>query len=134
MKINVTDGSISFELGTIRTTTNRSDFLQTPLGRAAKNDFANEIWRHYKIEPEPGIAGSIHFKGERIDRVFLLMTIPSDESNEWTEQHEHDRKSRHDGWLRAELGEPPYKYEWGEIVSEFDDRACVSEIIMVYGE
>jgi hypothetical protein len=134
MKINVTDGSITLERGAIQAGTNRSRFLDTPLGREAKNDFVNESWRHYRIEPEPGIVGSIHFNGERMDRVFLLMTIPSDDSNEWTEQHEHERKARHDAWLHAELGEPPFEYTWGKVVSEFDDRACISEIIVTYAD
>ena len=134
MKINSIDGSIAFEDGTIQRTANRTQFLDTSLGKEAENDFVNEDWRHYKIGPEPGIVGTIYFKGERMDRVFLLMGIPSDERNEWTEQLEHERKAKHDTWLRAELGEPPYEYPWGEIVSEFDGRACVSEIIVVYAD
>jgi hypothetical protein len=134
MKINVTDGSITFERGAIQAGTNRSRFLDTPLGREAVNDFVNESWRHYRIEPEPGIVASIYFNGECMDRVFLLMTIPSDDSNEWTEQHEHERKAIHDAWLHVELGEPPFEYIWGKVVSEFDDRACISEIIVTYAD
>lgn len=134
MKISVSNGSISFEGGMLQLTVDRTGFLDTPLGRIAKHDFINDDSRHYKIEPEPGIVGTIFFKGERMDRVFLLMTIPSDERNEWTERLELERKAKHDAWLRAELGEPPYEYTWGRVVSEFDGRACVSEIIVVYAD
>lgn len=134
MKISEFDGTVSFEGGTIQRNLNRAQFLDTPLGKNSKEDFVNEDWRHYKIEPEPGIVGSIHFKGERMGQVFLLMSIPSDENNEWTEQLELCRKAKHDAWLRSEFGKPPYKYSWGRVDSEFDGKGCVSEIIVTYDE
>jgi hypothetical protein len=134
VKISAFNGTISFEGGTIQRNLDRAHFLQTPLGRFAKEDFVNEEWRHYKIEPEPGMIGSVHFKGDRMDRVFLLISIPSDDRNEWTEQLELERKAKHDTWLRAELGNPPYKYSWGRVDSEFDGKGCVSEIIVTYAD
>ena len=110
------------------------NFLGTKLGRDAKEELVNEDWRHYRIEPESGIVGTIFFKGERLDRVFLLMEIPSDKGKEWTEQLELERKAKHDSWLRSELGRPPYDYAWGNVTSDYDPRGCVSEIIVTYAE
>jgi len=132
VKISVFNGSISFEGGTIQLSHDRAQFLGSPLGKHAKEEFVNEGWRHYRIEPESGIVGTIFFKGERLDRVFLLMEIPSDKSKEWTEQLELERKAKHDSWLRSELGKPPYDYAWGSVTSDFDPRGCVSEIIVTY--
>ncbi len=111
---------------------NLAQFLATDLGRSAKNSFTHDRWQHFQIDPEPGIAGTILFEGSVLDRVFLAMTMPSDDSGEWSELVEHQRKERHDAWLRSELGEPPYKYAWGSVESEYDSKGCASEIIVVY--
>jgi hypothetical protein len=132
MKIGIVDGTISFESGQIRRTLNRRQFLESTVGRESKERLVNQDWKHYHIEPEPGIAGTVLFKADRIDRVLLMMRIPSDSIKEWTEERELERKAAHDRWLLAELGIPPYEYAWGRVASEFDPRGLASEIIVVY--
>ncbi len=132
MRIEAFSGSISFERGTIKPTLNRAQFLESPVGRQAKEEFVNEDWRHYHIEPEAAVAGTALFRGETLDRVFLTMRIPSDQSDEWTAALELERKAKHDAWLRAELGAPPYTYAWGSVASEFDAKGLASEIIVTY--
>lgn len=61
------------------------------------------------------------------------MEIPADVSEAWTEELELKRKRVHDHWLKEEFGSGPYEYPWGHIASEFDQRGCASEIIVVYG-
>ena len=39
----------------------------------------------------------------------------------------------HDAWLRRELGAPPYKFAWGTVASELDEKGVASEIIVAYG-
>ena len=92
----------------------------------------NAQWRHYEIEPEPGIAATVLFDGNRIDRILVAMKVLSDEAGNWSERIEHERKERHDSWLRTQLGDPPYAFSWGEVASEFDAKGCASEIIVVY--
>ncbi|MGH8130064.1 MAG: hypothetical protein ACRES3_04325 [Steroidobacteraceae bacterium] len=132
MKISVSDGTISFPDGDINPTQGRTKFLNTSIGLAAKQKVVNDDWVHIDIEPEPGISGLIICKGERLIRVLLLMTIPSDASDQWSTELELERKAKHDAWLGAELGAPPYEYPWGRIASEFDQRGYVSEIIVNY--
>jgi hypothetical protein len=133
MKIGVFDGSVRFDSGEIRRTFDRSQFLQSSLGKAATEKSSNGDWQHYRIAPEPGLAGSVLFQGERIDRIFISMRIPSDDAGLWTEELESGRKAMHDAWLRRELGAPPYDYAWGRVLSEFDAKSVASEIIVVYG-
>ena len=40
----------------------------------------------------------------------------------------------HDEWLRLELGEPPYRFPWGQLESNFDSKGCASAIIVSYAE
>ncbi|MEX0733035.1 MAG: hypothetical protein WD051_00195 [Steroidobacteraceae bacterium] len=132
MKINTTDGSIAFPSGTIRPSHDRDAFAASMVDATPREVFTNEDWRHFDVDPEPGIKLTVFFKGHRMDRVFVLMSIPSDKASEWTEQLELARKAKHDSWLRAEIGDPPYDYRWGSVTSDYDPRGCVSEIIITY--
>ena len=60
------------------------------------------------------------------------MEIPTDKTGEWTRELELERKALHDQWLRRELGKPPYRYSWGTVASELDEKGVVSEIIVGY--
>lgn len=112
----------------------RAAFLSSPIGVAAKRVIENAGYEHLHFHPESGVHANALFKGDRLDRLFVLMAIPSDDLNEWTEAHELERMVVHDKWLRQELGKPPYDYPWGRIVSEYDAKGCESEIIFVYGK
>ncbi len=133
VRIAAEDGTIQFATGTIDPGQQRDAFLATPLGRTATLSLQNGDWAHYKMRPEAGIVTTLLFDGTRLDRVFLLIETPADESGVWTEAMELQRKDVHDRWLHFELGVGPYNYSWGRIVSHFDERDCVSEIIVSYG-
>jgi hypothetical protein len=133
MKIDVTDGSVAFEPGDVKRSQGREDFLQSPLGMLARPELINKEWWHLHIKPEPGIAANVLFRGDRLNQVYILLPIPSDNDKDgWTEEHELERKAIHDAWLRRELGKPPYEYPWGAVTSEYDAKGCVSEIIVTY--
>jgi hypothetical protein len=134
MKIDTSDGSVSFSAGSIRRAESRTHFLESSLGQGAEERVTNveQQWRHITVRPEAGVAATLVFKNDCLHQIYLLMAIPSDDSNEWTATLELDRKSKHDKWLSAELGLPPYEYAWGRVDSEFDEKGCVSEIIVTY--
>jgi hypothetical protein len=132
VKIDIFDGTISFELGSIRRSIDIAQFLESPIGRSAEESLVNENWRHYGIEPEAGVAGTVLFNGDEIDRIFLAMRMDTDDSGEWTVEREFERKAKHEQWLRKVLGRGPYRYPWGRVVSEFDPKGLASEIIIVY--
>lgn len=134
MNIDISSGTISFAGGTVERKADRTKFLSKGLGRDAKVGLINEDWRHYGIRPEPGVAANLVFKGDCLHQVWILMTIPSDESDEWTTESELQRKLLHDNWLLAKFGKPPYEQGWGKISSEFDAKGCVSEIIITYAD
>jgi hypothetical protein len=133
MKIDVTDGSVAFELGDVKRGQGRVEFLQSPMGKLARPELINKEWWHLHVKPELGIAANVLFRGDRLYQIYILLPIPSDNDKDgWTEEHELERKAIHDAWLRRELGKPPYEYGWGSIASEFDAKGCVSEIIVTY--
>jgi hypothetical protein len=134
MKIDAVNGSVTFASGTLGPQIDRMAFLSSPVGTTAKNVLENAGYVHLSFRAETNVHATALFKHDRLDRLFLLMAIPSDDATEWTEAHELERKSVHDKWLRQELGEPPYEYTWGSIVSEYDAKGCESEIILTYGK
>jgi len=132
MMIDRNTGTISFSLGDVSRTFNKAQFLDTPIGRAAKESLVNANWSHYEIDPEDDVVGTVLFDGNAIDRIFLSMRMKSDESEEWSVELELQRKARHEEWLQDAMGQPPYRYCWGRVVSEFDPKGLASEIIIVY--
>ena len=132
MHINIADGTVSFDAGSIGPHLGRSEFLRTPVGEGGKSTLVNDGWINVDIRPEASVIGTVLFENDRMNRIFLSLHMPSDDAGEWTVERELERKSKHDEWLRGELGKPPYRFAWGEIVSDFDPRGCASEIIISY--
>jgi hypothetical protein len=134
MKIDVTDGSLIFESGTISPRLDRLAFLKSCLGRTARVALVNKGWENLDFEPEPGIGVTAFFKEDRLKNVFFSFKLPADDIKEWVEDRERQRKAVHEAWLRTQLGEPPYAYPWGNIESDFDPRGWSSEILVTYSE
>jgi hypothetical protein len=59
---------------------------------------------------------------------------------DWSEQRERRRKTKHDAWLKKMLGAPTrkdevgvhYDYAWGAVLSTFDPRSGSSEVVVSY--
>jgi hypothetical protein len=132
MKIGIFDGSIAFARGTISRNQDRERFLASDLARDARQELVNVEWWHLTIKPEAGIVATLIYHGNRLHMVLVLMEIPADSTGEWTRELELERKRLHDEWLRRELGKPPYRYAWGVVASELDEKGVVSEIIIRY--
>ena len=132
MKISSKDGTIHFANGIVSRDLSLPQFIGSSLGRTAKETISKKDRRHYEFDPETGISATVFFQDEALDRVLLMMSMPSDSAKIWTEELELQRKAVHDNWLESELGEPPHEYPWGRVVSDYDARGCVSEIIVVY--
>jgi hypothetical protein len=123
-----------FAEGAISAGQHRKDFLKSRLGEISTRRIMGGAWTHHDFQAEAGIHCSASFDGDRLDHVFILMDVPGRETDQPTESLELQRKSLHDAWLLKELGPPPYEYEWGKVVSDYDDRGCVSEILLRYGK
>ena len=112
-------------------------FLASPLGAKAEAQPAAKPWANYRVR--------YHARGGRLFSVVLrfdagklamvqLVEIEDEGGgwDSWSEQKEIEKKARHDEWLDALLGPPPYRYSWGEITSEFDPRGGFSSIVVRY--
>lgn len=116
--------------------TSREQFLASSLGvEPRRRRLVNKEWWHITVDAEPEVVANVLFRNDRLHQVWILMAIPHDRDPDgWSREHELGRKTLHDAWLRREVGDPPYQYAWGKIESEFDEKGCVSEIIISYAE
>jgi len=73
---------------------------------------------------------SIYFVNKYLKEIHLYNA--EDNSEDWLESNELDRKRRQDEWLNSLLGKGSYKYPWGVIESVFDPKGGFSSIIIRY--
>lgn len=132
MKIRTSDGTVVFAIGDVSRNTSKASFLASALGRGAETAVENAPYVTYRIRPEPGIGATLLFEGQELRNVGWAIVMPGEDDGDWSVESEMRRKSLHDDWLQKELGEPPYRFSWGEIVSEFDAKGVSSAIIVVY--
>jgi hypothetical protein len=132
MKIRVDTGAVEFEKGHVGPLIDKRAFLASSIGERSEAVISNGPFETRRFFPEVGIAATASFMNDRLSGVTLMMQMPTDKDRLWTEELERKRKGIHDDWLRAELGEPPYRYDWGDISSAFDPKGCVSDIILSY--
>jgi len=56
-------------------------------------------------------------------------------TDKWTIDHTQEelkRQKLNEDWLKQLLGEPPYQYYWGEVVTIFDEKSGCSSVIIRY--
>jgi hypothetical protein len=134
VKIDPVLGLVSFPGITIGPDMSRHEFLRTNLGESAKEGVVNAGWVTLHVKPEPGIHVSLAYKNDRLVKLEVSMELPPGDDKPWDRATEMNRKSRHDAWLRSELGNPPYEYLWGSISSWFDEKSLSSDIIILFGK
>ena len=133
MNISIDNGAIAFDSGVITRDISRSEFLNGALGADAEVLIVNTPFATYRIRPETGVSASVRFRGDLLELVSVLFEMQNDTEVNWTRERELERQAIHDSWLLEEVGPPPYQFAWGEIESLFDEKACVSNIIIGYG-
>jgi hypothetical protein len=134
MRIDTRTGRVAFARGAIGHDTGRDEFLTSPVGTGAELLVENGPHRTYRIRPERDLAATVYFEGSRLLTITWQLALPPDKESVWSATHELERKKLHDDWLRAGIGEPPYRYPWGRIESDYDSKGCASSVIIDYGE
>jgi len=134
MKVHRLGGVVEFKQGSIVPPTERSSFLASALAQGAEVVVQNEPHMTYRIRPERGVAAAVHFEGAKLRTVSWQFELPPDKEAVWSVEHELERKQLHDDWLQRELGDPPYRFPWGHLESNFDSKGCASAIIVTYAE
>lgn len=122
----------------------KEDFLSSNLkdeviskDEVVSNDGA--VHTNYYLKPQP--IGEDQF----IVRIYfdpdgklseLLLSITSDGKTpsweNWSKEQQLLTKKKNDIWLYKTIGPPPYKFDWGRIISVFDSLSGSSHIRVLY--
>jgi hypothetical protein len=86
----------------------------------------------YIVAPEPGVGATLLFNEDRLENLAWAFVMPNETEDDWSDEFEMLRKKHHEEWLLAKLGKPPYKFEWGSVVSEYDAKGVSSAIMLAY--
>ena len=114
------------------------EFTKSLYGSKAELFLTNEGYSDYQLTVEHpddlGVAMILIFKEDTIESVeFNPLWEGSPRSwSEWSLETEMEIKRKNDLFLKENLGEPPYQYSWGRVVSVFDKRDQASDIIVTY--
>ncbi len=114
----------------------KRNFLSTPYGKNAKLFVNNKEYVSYKIDVHMFMSQNfipiLYFKNESLIEVQLHNYT---DSTSWSDLDDIDLlsfKKQNDLILRRNLGLPPFKYNWGEVVSFVDNKSCIVGIIIRY--
>ena len=132
-------GAIEIGGVTLGPETTEPALLASPLAAAADAPAKHGAFTRYRL-PGQRVGGeeaivTLTFDGPRLERVELYQPGPAPEQgwDDWSEEKELARKARHDAFLAARLGPPPYVHAWGKVESVHDARGGSSSIIVSYG-
>jgi hypothetical protein len=134
VRVHTSDGTVEFERGSVSSATEKTAFLASPLGRGAAVVVENAPYATYRIAPEAGVGATLQFNGEQLQNLSCAFAMPGEDEGDWSEELEMRRKKTHEEWLLREFGNPPYRFDWGEIDCEFDAKGVSSAIIVTYGK
>jgi hypothetical protein len=135
MKIDRTTGQVELESVTLGPFTDRRSFLDTAPGIASRNSVNNRQWSTYTFstnESEGDFVINVVFCEDSLSEIRLSKGDSTSSWSDWSQNRELNRKKIHDRLLMQVLGEGPYRYSWGEVMSIFDEKAGASEVIIRY--
>ncbi len=116
----------------------KSDFFTSRLYPETIHQDHNGYWR-YALRPQKldGDLFTVALYFQKDGRLeFVSLGILEDDHalswSNWSREQQEHRKEMHDQWLKEHLGLPPYEYDWGGILSQYDPRSATSTITIRY--
>ena len=113
------------------------DFLNSELGSAAREIRRSgsrhyyETWRQISPEMEMGLTLGF-FPGGPLQRLSAQFVSPATRGAAWSKAREEEIKCFHDNWLKEQLGDPPYRFPWGNALSILDRHWYSANIVIDY--
>jgi hypothetical protein len=151
--MDASTGDLSLDTGErIGPRLTRTGFLASPLagGATLRAHPGAGQWSAFAVHVgQPGgqaFSLALYFDGETLRQIVLSIIgshepPAADYRRELTDDaalarlvrtNERARKARHDAWLQAQLGAPPWSYKWGTIASSYNASACQGTISVAY--
>jgi hypothetical protein len=116
----------------------KEDFIQSKLFNEVKRE-NHYGYSRYELKTQM-IVGEmwaifLYFNRQQLLEMISLSLVGNETESDWedwSEEKELEKKAKHDSWLMQRVGNPPYKYRWGDIASEYDSRSGSSTITIRY--
>ena len=136
VKINPSTGEIVIGHHTFGPQLVEADFLSSELGALAReirrpNRNYYELWTQLSPELEIGLTLGFLAHGS-LQRVSAQFVKPGARGTPWSRAVEDDIKRFHDKWLQEQLGEPPYQFAWGTVISRIEPHWYSANIVIDY--
>jgi hypothetical protein len=136
MKINATTGELIVGQQALGPNIKETDFLTSELGAGAKqipygDKKYYEVWRQITPKLEIGLTLGFSPHGP-LQRISVQCVKPGTRRYEWSKALEDEIKHYHDEWLKEQLGEPPYHFAWGRIMSIIEPHWYSANIVIDY--
>lgn len=110
-------------------------FLNSSLGIGAKEQIANRGWVTYALrlkERPVEFAISLLFKDASLCEIRFSIVDAESSWGDWSQEKEIQKKAEIDRIIETSFGNPPYKFPWGEVLSDIDMRGGLSQGIIRY--
>lgn len=130
-------GELVVAVQTVGPRLGETEFQHSELGIAAKKIQRSapvnhyEVWR--QVSPETEIGLTLTFAPnsplKRISAQFVKLGI---RGSPWSKAKEDEIKAFHDQWLNEQLGDPPYEFRWGKVLSVIEPHWYSSNIVIRY--
>ena len=90
-----------------------------------------EAWRHITTELDLGLTLGF-LPGGGLQRISGQFVRPEIRVTEWSREKEDVIKRFHDQWLKEQLGNPPYQFDWGRVLSIVEPHWYSANIVIDY--
>ena len=110
-------------------------FRASALGRNARLIAVSGRWETYSAATASGteeFALTLLFFGARLAEIHLAKIKAGASWANWSKENELKTEEEHNRLLAAVLGQPPYQFSWGEVLSVFDPKSGASKIVVRY--
>lgn len=136
MMLDTASGKFHIGQLTLGASLKESDFLASEFGTSAKGVRHSElnyyeIWKQVSPQLEIGLTLGFVPNG-RLQRISAQLIKPGIRGSEWSKAKEDGIKQFHDKWLKEQLGEPPYQYAWGRVMSIIEPHWYSANITIDY--
>jgi hypothetical protein len=136
--INKNSGIISINEIAISSKLNKSSFLASKMAEYIESEEIH-VYSNYYMKPQDYMDMSVRLilyfdQSDKLDMVNIYLNDSNSEISwkNWSKEKEMKHKLAHDKWLKSELGEPPYCFNWGNVTSSFNSRSGSSSITINY--
>lgn len=128
LRIDAESGRFEFEGFALSKETTRKEFLSAVSDRGVET-----LGTFYRVFSGDW-AVLVLFDESRLSMLRFAIGEPGRTWDDWTVERERENMKTHEAFLQAQLGGPPYEFQWGTMGSAHDEKAGDASIWVRFAE